>query len=362
MKPDRTTGAVALFAAGVGIAGSALAAPLQFEGSQCVEPPILHCPEQNCPSEVTTNQGPVIEPKSGRSYFLDYPCDLKQGEKVTVILDLHGGGSYGNWQRNYFPLLDYVKKYRLVVAAPNTRAWSASDDAYLQNIATSIIDQVAAKNVKAFWLVGHSMGSFKSRQLVCTDFFKDKVDGYVSLSGGRVGSPPSEGPARFDIPRQDDAIVAARAGSPPAGPPPGAGRPPGGGLVSVTAQGSLDCDFSFIFSAGAHEPSAQNLPATSTWADKYGCGERKVKKEISDRKPGYVYDSSRQQYGNDAWGRLPRGGTAKIMEYPKCKDGRIVADVLREGKGHTEGYEPRITEELIKMMLSAKGGKLRSGG
>ena len=28
-------------------------------------------------------------------------------------------------------------------------------------------------------------------------------------------------------------------------------------------------------------------------------------------------------------------------------------------KGHTEGLEPKVTEELIKMMLSAKGGKLQ---
>ena len=30
-------------------------------------------------------------------------------------------------------------------------------------------------------------------------------------------------------------------------------------------------------------------------------------------------------------------------------------------KGHTEGLEPQITEEIIKLMLSAKGGKLNGG-
>jgi hypothetical protein len=90
--------------------------PFRFVGAACAEPPVMHCPDKDCPGEVVINGGPVVEPKTGRNYFLDYPCDLKQGEKVTFILSLHGGGSYGNWQRHYFPLLDYVDKYRLVVA------------------------------------------------------------------------------------------------------------------------------------------------------------------------------------------------------------------------------------------------------
>jgi hypothetical protein len=29
-------------------------------------------------------------------------------------------------------------------------------------------------------------------------------------------------------------------------------------------------------------------------------------------------------------------------------------------KGHTEGLEPRITEELVRMIVAAPGGKARS--
>ena len=47
-------------------------------------------------------------------------------------------------------------------------------------------------------------------------------------------------------------------------------------------------------------------------------------------------------------------GTAEVFEYPHCKNGRIVADVVRIDKGHTEGLEPHVTEQLIKLMLSAK--------
>ena len=61
-------------------------------------------------------QGVAVEPITGRKFFLDYPCNLKRGEKDTFILALHGVGSYRNWQRNYFPLMDYKDKYRLVIA------------------------------------------------------------------------------------------------------------------------------------------------------------------------------------------------------------------------------------------------------
>lgn len=335
------------------------AEPLTLAGAQCVRPAPMRCPEANCPAATVTDQGSVLEPRTNRTYFLDYPCDLEKGEDVHVILSLHGGGSYGNWQRHYFPIVDYVDKYRIVVATPNTRGWSPNDDAYLQNIVSSIIDQIGKENIKSFWLVGHSMGSFNSRRIVCTEFFRDKVDGYVSLSGGRVGSPQS-GPINFNIPRQDDSITGGRPTAPPPGTPrQGGGAPPGAGLQMAATQSTLDCDFSHIYAGGEHEPSAQALPATSTWADKYNCGARIERKTVVDTKGGYVYDSSRQQYGTKEWGRQPRPGSAKIMEYPNCRDGRIVADVIRLDKGHTEGLEPKITEEILRMMLSAKGGKLR---
>ena len=60
----------------------------------------------------------VTEPKTGRSFLLDYPCDQKAGEKVTFILSLHGGGSSGTWQRRYFPAFEQKEQHRLVIAAP----------------------------------------------------------------------------------------------------------------------------------------------------------------------------------------------------------------------------------------------------
>src|SRR5215831_11306478 len=124
--------------------------PLQLSGAPCVSPAWLHCPDKECPPDRVINPGPVVEMKTRRTYFLDYPCDLKRGENVILILSLHGGGSYGNWQRHYFPILDLKDKYRLVIATPNapTRAWSATDDEYLQNIVTLVYDELGTKNIK----------------------------------------------------------------------------------------------------------------------------------------------------------------------------------------------------------------------
>ena len=78
---------------------------------------------------------------TARTFLLDYPCDLKAGEPVTFILNLHGGGSSGTWQRRYFPAIDYKDQHRLVIASPYSpiRRWAENDDAYLQNIVTSIV-------------------------------------------------------------------------------------------------------------------------------------------------------------------------------------------------------------------------------
>jgi hypothetical protein len=338
---------------------------VRFASSTCTGTPYLHCPDSECPSAMVINPGPVVEMKTRRTYFLDYPCDLKKGEKVTFILSLHGGGSYANWQRHYFPIMDYKDKYRLVIATPSspTRAWAAADDEYLQNIVTSIIDQVGKENINAFWLVGHSQGGMTSNRIVRTDFFKDKVDGFLSLSGSRIGGNPGRG-ATFAPTGGPGAAPAARpaaTGAAPAGAP-GAGGP-GANPAMASAMAALrelpTNDFSHIYTTGQREMDDKGVPETSEWAKKYSCGPQRKGPEIVDTKAGYVYDGTRLNQLRPGWGLLPGPGKAQVYAYPDCKDGRIVADVVRLDKGHTEGLEPKVTEELIKLMLSAKGGKIQ---
>jgi hypothetical protein len=119
-------------------------------------------------------------------------------------------------------------------------------------------------------------------------------------------------------------------------------------------------DFSFVYAIGQREIDDKGVPAESEWAKKYGCGPRRAPVDVVDTKAGYIYDTSRLNLLRPGWGLLPAPGKAQIHAYPDCQNGRIVADVVRLDKGHTEGLEPKVTEELIKLMLSAKGGKLQA--
>ena len=338
----------------VTLAGLALSAPASaatMGGVACTNPPPDHCVRgQDCTGAFLANPGTAVDTKTGRKFFLDYPCDLKPNEKVVFILNLHGAGSIGQWERHYFPAMDGKEKYRLVVAtptaatspsrvpgAPGVRVWvGAEDDQHLQNIADFVFDTFGRKNIKAFWLAGHSQGGITSNRIVCSPYFADKVDGFLSLSGGRLGG--SNMNPRFGPPKAD--------GTPPDPRPAGAGGMGAGALPK--------CDFSFIYETGEHEITS--LQETSPWAEKYGCGPRVTRKDIVDTDPGYVYDNARQGY--PVWGLKVRPGTTKEYVYEKCQGGRVVADFVRLDKGHTEGLEPKVTDEIVRLMVSAPGGKV----
>ena len=288
----------------------------------------------------------AIDEKTGRKFLLDEPDDLKPGEPLTFLLNLHGGGSVGAWQRLYFPAFDYANTYRLVIATPSAatkepfRRWVRdADDEHLHNVVEQVFAKYGKPAIKSFWLVGHSQGGMTSNRLLATDdFFKQRVDGWLSLSGGRIGR--IELPAAFfpGVIAPMPADMAAR----PDGARPGRASTP-------------DCDVSFIFSCGQHEMVA--LPDSSPWAEKYGAGPRVRLPDVIDEQPGQVHDTVREGKSNPAWGLLPRPGTAEVYVYPNARDGRVIADVVRLDKGHTEGLEPKVTEQLLKLLVSAPGGK-----
>lgn len=292
---------------------------------------------------------PVTDPGTGRTWVLDYPCDLQPGDDVTFILNLHGGGSNTGYQHAYFPVWELKEQYRLVVATPYSPAavWRAEDDEYLRNIVSTVTAAVGSDNIRAFWLAGHSQGGLTSRRLVCTEFFRDKVDGFVSLSGGRLGGAAPRSPTA-GRPRQANAPAPAAPATPAAAP-----------AAAATPPAQPDCDFSHIYAIGEHE--IVSLPDSSTWAERYNCAARVRHDDVVDTVAGKTHDSRSQNPGTPAWGLLPRPGTAQIYEYPDCDDGRVVADVVRIDKGHTEGLEPLIVEEIVKLMVAASGGKISGG-
>src|SRR5260370_28323534 len=79
-------GAVVMFAG----TASAQEQPFRFAGTTCPATPYLPCPDSERSGATVVNQGNVVEMKTRRTYFLDYPCALKQGEKVTFVPTLHG--------------------------------------------------------------------------------------------------------------------------------------------------------------------------------------------------------------------------------------------------------------------------------
>ena len=288
----------------------------------------------------------AVDEKLKRKFYVDDPDDLRADEKVVFLLSLHGGGSVGAWQRAYFPAYRYKEKYRLVIATPSAatkepmRRWVAeADDEHLRNIVEHIFQKYGKDRIASFWLVGHSQGGMTANRLLGDSFFCSRVDGWLSLSGGRIGA--------IELPKSFFAAVGPLPKLP--GFPSGATRP--------GSANAPDCDISFIFATGEHEMVA--LPDTSPWAEKYGAGPRVRMPDIVDSEPGLIYDTLREGKSNPAWGLRPRPGTAQIYVYPKARGGRLIADVVRLDKGHTEGLEPRITEELIKMMVAAPGGKAR---
>ena len=291
----------------------------------------------------------AVDAQTARKFYLDDPDDLRAGEPVVFLLCLHGGGSVGAWQRLYFPAFTCKERYRLVIATPSCatkqpmRRWIAeADDAHLRNIVGYVTEKYGRSHIRSFWLVGHSQGGMTANRLLADPFFASRVDGWLSLSGGRIG--PIELPPSFFVPVRGP-LPPDFASSRPDAPRPGRASMP-------------DADISFVFATGEHEMVA--LPSTSPWAEKYGCAERIRLPDVVDTEPGLIYDELRDGKSNAAWGLRPRPGTAQIYVYPNARGGRLIADVVRIDKGHTEGLEPNITEKLVEMMVAAPGGKLRA--
>ncbi len=298
-------------------------------------------------------QETLVDPKTGRKCYLHFPSVLSDSDVVTFILSLHGGGSVGAWQREYFPAYDYADTYRLVIATPTAatkepfRHWvAAADDEYLADLAEAVVERFGAPNISSFWLVGHSQGGMTSNRLLSTNqYFADRVDGWLSLSGGRLGlaaeRAANAGPPRSEAEkaRMEELFARRRIFEPPSPP---------------------TADFSFIYATGEHEIAS--LPETSPWAERYGAEARVQIADVVDTQPGKIHDGRFDQNPTKSWGRKPAPGTAQVYVFPNAKGGRVIADVVRIDKGHTEGLEPRITEEIIKLMVSASGGKFHTGG
>jgi hypothetical protein len=299
-----------------------------------------------------TSETWVDEANGGRKFFLDFPTDEAERDGLVFILNLHGGGSVGMWQRRYFPAHDFADSLGLVVATPSSATkqpmsrWVAeADDEHLQAIVGMVVDRFGER-LRSFWLAGHSQGGMTSRRLLADPWWSSRVDGWLSLSGGRIGQAPfvtAFGPPRTEAEQAAMAELRARRG----------------GAFGGGAAGSLpEAEFSHVFAVGEHE--IQSLPESSPWAEHFGAGARVALPDVVDDVAGQVHDGRFEGRYKTSWGREARPGVAKVWVYPGARDGRVIADAVRLDKGHTEGLEPNITRQLLELMLQEPGGKLAS--
>ena len=290
-----------------------------------------------------------LDQQHERKFFIDRSAD--DSAELTFLLNLHGGGSVGSWQRLYFPAQDFADQLGLVIATPSSKTrqpmshWAGeADDEHLKSVVAMVHERFGDR-IRRFWLAGHSQGGMTSNRLLRDPWWGARVDGWLSLSGGRIGQAPfvkDFGPPRTEEERKAmEEFMSRRRGE----------------IFGFSNQ-LHDADFSFIFAVGEHE--IESLPETSPWADRYGAGERVSLPDVVDELGGQVHDPRFEGRYTKSWGREPRGGTAKVWVYPDARDGRVIADVVRLDKGHTEGLEPNVTRQLLQLMVRAPGGKLNA--
>lgn len=334
----------------VGLTSAAQAKEIEIPGAPC-NPPPARCADAKCAAAVT-EPGNVVEPVTGRKFFLDYACGLKKGDKALFLLNVHGIGGNANWQRHYFPAVDFKDKYKLIIATGKSTGinfQAAPDDAYVLGMIDYVAKAFPGVDIR-FWVVGHSAGGGYSRSFMCRDTaLRSKLMGSVSLAGNRVGGAGSGFPPEFGA-FMDRSGLGGRTGGPPPGAPPTGGRGPGVGPTAAPSCGQ----FSHIYSTGDQDSLGGNpVPATSTLANALGCGPRVRLKDIVDRQGGRVYDARDREAPLPGWGKEARPGTTEVFEFSRCPGHRVVADFVRLGKGHTEGLEPKVTEAIIRKMVEA---------
>jgi len=217
------------------------------------------------------------------------------------------------------------------------------DEAYLERVAEEMFTRLNGARAAAFWLVGHSQGGMMCNFLLFQEYFSSRVDGWLSLAGGRIGgvesSPlfnagPSAGTSRRTVPVFPviDGLQL---------------RP---GLAAMPAT-----DISFVFVAG--ELEITEIPLTSPLAERYGAKRRRYVGEIVDEQAGHAPPPGFENDANPVWSYDGAPGCAQVYDFPETAGGRLVADIVRVSKGHLQSVEPRLTEEIVAMIVDAPGGR-----
>ena len=324
--------AAALAAAAAGAMTSGVRAQT-LAGVQCTTPAQQHCGE-SCTPELLGNRGNVADPEAGREFFLDSRA-TSRGRAGGVHPEPPRRRVHRQLAAPLFPGAGLQGEYRLVVATPTAagsgpwsearRMWARGDRRRPPAEHRQPRDRALrpGEYPERSGSPGHSQGGMTSNRLVCTDFFGQ----------GRRMAQPVGRPHRPSRDRAGLLRPAAAAGARAADPSASAGcRGPAGvrHLVHLRVRRARDRGAAGDVAVGARSIDARR---------------RERRADVVDEREGYVTGACarpRRQLGlrPAAWHR----GGVRVSD---ARGGRMVADVVRIDKGHTEGLEPEVTEALV---------------
>ena len=249
--------------------------PFRFEGTTCTPAAYLHCPDTECSAATVINQGNVVEMKTRRTYFLDYPCDLKAGEKVTFIL----APPRRRFVRELAaPLLPAA---RLQGRAPAGDRHAELADARVVRGRRPVPAEHRRLRHRADRRREHQV--FLAGRTLAGRHDLEPADSHRLLQdqGRRLAEPVGRPPGRQSRPQRDLRAHATRdhrSGAGRAGAAaPGSTGPGSSSFAAAMAalREPPDADLSFIYTTGEREVDEKGVPETSDWATKYACGARR---------------------------------------------------------------------------------------
>jgi polyhydroxybutyrate depolymerase len=164
------------------------------------------CGHDSRPSPAAT---PSTTPSliAARPYGLLVPASYRASTPMPLVVVLHGYGSNGREQANYFGLLADAEEHGYLLAYPDglvdprgSRFWNATDaccnfyGAGVDDVAYlgAVLDDVLARytvDSRRVFVVGHSNGGFMAHRLACE--IGGRLAAVISLAGAAWRNPAS---------------------------------------------------------------------------------------------------------------------------------------------------------------------------
>jgi polyhydroxybutyrate depolymerase len=185
------------------------------------------------PSATAASQAPDLVIGGDRPVAVHVPASYDPGQPAPLLILLHGYGSSGREDDEYFHLAAVAEKRGYLYAYPDgtkdstgNRFWSATDAccdfdrtgvndvAYLDGLITAI-QAAYTVDPKRIDLIGRSSGGFMTYRLACVH--GDRIAAIVSLAGASFANPadcaPSAPVAVLQIHGTADDVIAFQGGT-----------------------------------------------------------------------------------------------------------------------------------------------------